>query len=431
MSERRPTDKKDPLGDRLLARLPLRHYSPPSGQGMTARQHFGITIGLTLTVGLVIVLFSINMDSPQHACEDEAADPLRRIDVCSTLLDGDTLGENERARAYAARGNVYFRQHKFEAAIADYGESIARDPDKPANWFNQGSAYFSAGRYKEAIRDFSEVIELNPDAGRAWLSRGYAQLYGGDPKQAIADLDQAIALNPRTASGWNGRGLAYLATGQYERAVTDFDEAIRLDPRLIEARISRATAFGHKGDRQRAIAEFDNIVGTAPDNPAAWSGRGDVYFLEGDYDRAIADYDTAIRLDRGRADLWKMRGDAYLKKGDYAQAVQQYDQALDIDRDNAPDLNALAWLQSTSPESSLRDGIKAVTLAERAVRLDAANANYRDTLAAAHAEAGHFIDAVREQERAVRMMEEAGTSDGLAEAKARLELYRENNPYRE
>jgi tetratricopeptide (TPR) repeat protein len=122
-----------------------------------------------------------------------------------------------------------------------------------------------------------------------------------------------------------------------------------------------------------------------------------------------------------------------LKKGEYAKAIEQYDQALGLDQDNAPDLNALAWLQATSQESRLRDGVKAVTLAERAVRLDDGNADYRDTLAAAYAESGHFIDAVREQERAVRMMQdkEAGRSPDLAGAQARLDLYRQGRPYRE
>ena len=431
MAKRPPTDKKDLLGERLLMRLPLRHYSPPSGQGMTGRQHLGMSLGLIFAVGLVVVLFSINMDSPQHACEDEGGEPLQRLEICTTLLNGDSLDENERARAFAARGNVYFRQQKFESAIADFGEAIARDPDKPANWFNQGSAYFSAGRFQDAIRAFTQAIELNPDAGRAWLSRGYAHLYVNDARHAIPDFDQAIVFNARQASAWSGRGMAYLVAGQFDRALADLDEAIRLDPKLVSARISRATAIGHRGDGKRALGEFDRIVVMAPENPGAWSGRADIYFMQGDYDRAIADYDASIRLDRGRADVWKARGDAYLKKGDYTQAIQQYDEALGIDRNNAPGLNALAWLQATSPESRLRNGLKAVTLAEHAVRLDDGNANYRDTLAAAHAEAGHFIDAVREQERAVRMMREAGENDLLPDAQARLDLYRQGKPYRE
>ena len=429
----RPVDKKDPLGEGLLARLPLRHYTPPLGQGMTARQHLGMTVGLVVAVGVVLTLLSINLDSPQHACEDEAADPLGRLEVCTTLLEAGETDEDDRARAFAARGNAYYRLHKFEAAIADFGEAIGLDPDKPANWFNQGLAYYGAGRYREAIRDFTEAIEINPDAGRVWLSRAFAHLQAGDARRAVADFDQAILFNPRMASAWNGRGQAQMAAGQRDRAIADFDQAIRLDPRLVQARIGRAAAFAHDGDQARALAEFDGIVAMAPDAADAWRGRGDIHFVMGDLGRAIADYDAAIRLVRDRPDFWQARGDAYRKQGDFARALEQYDEALSLDRDNAPAINALAWLQATSPEVGLRNGIKAVTLAERAVRLDPGSADYRDTLAAAHAESGHFFDAVREQERAVRMMEElvGGPGQPLVEARARLDLYRQGRPYRE
>lgn len=431
MPKRPLTEKKDVLGERYLSGLPLRHYTPPTGQGMSSRLNIGMSIGLILIIGVVLLLISSSIDSPQHACENESADPLRRLEICTALLDQEVMSEDERARTYAARGNAYFRLGDFTAAVADYGEAMARDRDKPANWFNRGSALYGAGRYKEAIRDFSEVIDINPDSGRAWYGRAYAHLRIGNPAQAITDFDQAIFFNPRLASAWNGRGMAHIAAGQYERAVADLDEAIRLDPKFIAARISRATAIRFNGEPQQALAEFDRIVDMAPDNADAWIGRGEAYFDGGNVEKAIADYDNAIRLDRRRAGLWRARGDAQLKKGDFGRAIADYDEALSLERDNAPELNALAWLQATSRESRLRDGVKAVTLAERAVRLDEGNALYRDTLAAAHAEAGHFIDAVREQERAVRMLRDAGEAKVLAEAQARLELYRQGRPYRE
>ncbi len=431
MAKRPPNDKKDALGERYLSGLPLRHYTPLTGQGMSSRLNIGMSIGLILIIGLVLLLIGNSIDSPQHDCENGAGDPLRRLEVCTALLEQPSASDDERARAYAARGNAHFRLGDFAAAVADYGQAIARDPDKPANWFNRGSAYYGAGRHRDAIRDFTEVIEINPDSGRAWYSRGYAHLRIGAAGQAVADFDQAIFFNPRLASAWSGRGMAQMAAGKYDRAVADLDEAIRIDPKFIPARISRATAIRLNGELQQAVTEFDHILALAPDNADAWIGRGDVHLERGDIERAIADYDGAIRLDRRRAGLWQGRGTAYLKKGDFGRALQDYDEALSLERDNAHWLNALAWLQATARESRLRDGAKAVTLAERAVRLDEANAFYRDTLAAAHAEAGHFIDAVREQERAVRMLRDGGEAKILADAQARLELYRQGRPYRE
>ena len=63
----------------------------------------------------------------------------------------------------------------------------------------------------------------------------------------------------------------------------------------------------------------------------------------------------------------------------------------------------------------------------RAERLE--NPEYLDTLAAAHAEAGVFDQAVRWQQEAIKR-KPAG-SDNLKEFQDRLALYRDKKPYRE
>ena len=85
---------------------------------------------------------------------------------------------------------------------------------------------------------------------------------------------------------------------------------------------------------------------------------------------------------------------------------------------------------ATAGNAQFRDGRVAVRLAREAVRLNDIP-NYRDTLAAAFAEAGRFGDAVAEQERAIEMLRAAGRHDKLADFQSRLDLYRRGQPYRE
>jgi spermidine synthase len=92
----------------------------------------------------------------------------------------------------------------------------------------------------------------------------------------------------------------------------------------------------------------------------------------------------------------------------------------------------LAWLLATSDPAQGGDPAQAVQLAERARELSGReNAPCLDTLAAAYAAAGRFADAVIIAERAVHAAESAGQAPLAKVLRARLELYRADQPYRE
>ena len=75
----------------------------------------------------------------------------------------------------------------------------------------------------------------------------------------------------------------------------------------------------------------------------------------------------------------------------------------------------------------VRDGARAVLLAERCSELMGQGADTLDTLAAAYAEAGRFDHAVLCQTKAVELAPEAAKA-GL---NSRLQLYKAKKPYRE
>ena len=126
--------------------------------------------------------------------------------------------------------------------------------------------------------------------------------------------------------------------------------------------------------------------------------------------------------------VWRTAASA--KPGRLAPLLERYRQALKQDPNSSVALNNLACLLAMAPDPALRDGLKAVRLAERAAALTQfRNPSVLSTLAAAYAEAGRFDEAIATAERARALAAQAGQT-GLVEGNLHmLELFRKQRPY--
>jgi tetratricopeptide (TPR) repeat protein len=95
-------------------------------------------------------------------------------------------------------------------------------------------------------------------------------------------------------------------------------------------------------------------------------------------------------------------------------------------------LNRIAWILATSSDADLRDGARAATLAERAVRLtNREDAASLDSLAAAYAELGRYDDAATTVREALVLARKKGDPAIAPELESRLGLYQAHQPFRE
>jgi tetratricopeptide (TPR) repeat protein len=151
---------------------------------------------------------------------------------------------------------------------------------------------------------------------------------------------------------------------------------------------------------------------------------------------AISDLQLALQLDKSSEQPMRLlpqsRAQAHLTLGMLlsqehreTESIQEYRLALSESSDLDMALNNLAWLLVSSPNSSVRNGAEAVSLAERACTLTQyRNTVYIGTLAAACAEAGRFEEAVSTAQLAVNCAR-LRNEDRVAEVNLKLmELYR-------
>lgn len=121
------------------------------------------------------------------------------------------------------------------------------------------------------------------------------------------------------------------------------------------------------------------------------------------------------------------RGEGVAK--DAAEAARWYRKAAEKYGRRTENEDALAWLLATCPVAEVRDGRRAVTVAEKAVaRTHRQFADFLDTLAAAYAETGEFSQAAVVQQEALALQPD---DQKKTRFQGRLQLYQARQPYRQ
>jgi predicted DNA-binding WGR domain protein len=155
--------------------------------------------------------------------------------------------------------------------------------------------------------------------------------------------------------------------------------------------------------------------------------RLDNYLDRGKFAQALTEINKAIELYPDSGEYIGRRGWIHEQLGKYALARADYEQAVRLDGDGFS-LNNLAWILATAPAPEMRDAARALELALRACKgARWKDPSYLDTLAAAYANNGQFEEAIASLEKALVL--EKGTQ-GKAELRAHLKLYRAGQPYR-
>jgi Flp pilus assembly protein TadD len=121
-----------------------------------------------------------------------------------------------------------------------------------------------------------------------------------------------------------------------------------------------------------------------------------------------------------------------LQTGDVRGGIAEWETSLQMAPSDGNALNNLAWVLATFPGEGIRDGKRAVKLAEQAVTLPGGNSPIvLRTLAAAYAEAGDFSKAIETAQRALDLANAQHDNSLPATLRHEIELYQAHTSYRE
>ncbi len=238
----------------------------------------------------------------------------------------------------------------------------------------------------------------------------------------------------------NNLGYLCVDRDELDKAISHFETALRIrsgkrDPHYDVGtafmQMNLANALARNGEPDEAMIHYNEAIRLQPYYADAYYNRGNILFSRGRIDEAIADWEYTLQMQPGDANAHTGLGNALLQKGALREAISHYERALALASEDPHCRNNMAWVLATSSDASIRDGAKAMQLAEVAVALSGGREpRFLRTLAAAYAEIGRFSEAVAAAQHAAtiaRMQGKAGLATALEKD---LMLYRGHLPLR-
>jgi tetratricopeptide (TPR) repeat protein len=295
-----------------------------------------------------------------------------------------------------------------------------------------GDVFLQQGRMNEATAQFQKALAIKPDDAEAHYNLGDVFLQQGRMNEATAQFQKALAIKPDDAEAHNNLGDIFLQQGRLDEAIAQFQKALAIKPDDAEPYYNLGNAFLQQGRMDEAIAHYQKALEINPDDADIHNNLGNIFFQQGRMAEAISHYQKALAINPNYARAHYNLGSAFRQQGRLEEAIAQYQRALAIKPDYVEAQNTMAWVLATCPQTSLRDGSKAVGLAERANQLvGGKDPVILSTLAAAYAETGRFPEAVETAQRAMQLAEMQSDTTLAGALQSQLKLYQAGIPFRD
>lgn len=306
------------------------------------------------------------------------------------------------SQAYAALGdNVKAAEH---LRLRKDGRIAPRDTlmleldallESPQAYETLGIRRLDAEDWVGAAEQFRKGLALAPDTPALHHRLATALSMMNDPRGARAEFETAIANDPEYFPAHFSLGVMLQSDGQHADAIEHFAAALKVRPTYTDARLRLASSQQRMGRLKDALETYREVLGAAPENPEARMG----YTM------------TLVKAKRDR------------------EARDTLTAALAANSGDLVVTHALARLLATSPDDSVRNGSRALTLVQQMLQRGR-TLDLGETYAMTLAELGQFREAQAVQRDLIAAATRAGLTDMKARLQARLQLYERADPCR-
>jgi tetratricopeptide (TPR) repeat protein len=380
--------------------------------------------------------------------------------------------------ALAQLGDIHLQLNQLELSKSKFSAALELDPSLAGARAGLGKVALAQRDFESAVEHLEAALADVPDANRLHYSLAMAYRGLGDMERGREHLKQSGSVGLRISDplvdGLRDqvqgevaailRGRLAFAAGRFNEAAAAFADAVKAAPESARALINLGSAIGMIGDRQGAIERFEQALEIEPDNVTAHYNLGELLALEwhnveaihhlsrvtdqepedvrahlllasvlrrvGRDNDAILHYTMAGKLDPSAEQAFIGQAAVLSDNRQYRKALQVLESAHERMPTQGQLARSLAHMLAACPDQELRDGKRALDLAQRVVRASATLGPV-NTLILALAETGQCQEAVVWQVKLITFVQESGTAtDQLLQMFKDLERYRNGPPCR-
>jgi tetratricopeptide (TPR) repeat protein len=385
-------------------------------------------------------------DVPSHLHVAEILLELDRPDEAEPVLNDARSLDATNPQTFALLGRLADARKDPAAAIAAYSAALKLQPGATILYRPLAMAYRAQGDQAHSAeliakagsdavqwRDpLSETVKGLQRGSNVQLLRAGLLARHGDLPAAIKLYEAALASDPGNATAHLDLAVARFRQKDTAGAIQAVQDALALKPTGSEASLAHRSLgiyLEAEGQYPQAEASLKKAVEVMPSNAGSQEALADFLRRRGRCNEAVPHYEQVIALDPA-VTMRRVRLAMCLvadQRSADARARLEAAQASFPDDRNL--IDALARVLAAAQDDAVRDGARAVTLAEPA------NAKYQsvdsmETLAMAYAEVGRFPDAVRLQRAAINLAQQQGRAAWQSALADNLAKYTAGAPVR-
>jgi tetratricopeptide (TPR) repeat protein len=387
------------------------------------------------------------------------------FEMASVAYSRAVEADPESITARHALASSLSRAGRWEEAREQLELIVEQDPGNGVAHYNLGTIYSQFGNTDGAQKHFELAVEHNPDLTNAHFNLAILLEEEGQLHRALEHYGEARELDPQDTGAAIRHAALSARLGRPAEAESALRALLTVDPTNAEARLALSGVLAGQGRQDEALGQLREVLDTSQDRQfqaRAWFETGQLLLDGGDYPGSIEalrntvdlmpgvlgarlllatalgrsgrfidaadEYDLLIEADPSLFEAHTGRALARLLGGQDARAVQALEESLAQVPEAIELQNLLARILAASESSEVRDGSRALQLAQQAM-MRQQSLHIAETLAMALAELGRFEDAVELQGRIHSEASRTGDPD-LPSIEARLRLYQQGEPAR-